>query len=93
VVTANQLLSGEAVYLTPEGGWSADHREAALLTDEAEAKRRLAEAEARAGEVVGAYLAEARAGPDGPEPAGLRETLRTRGPTNRAHGKQETARP
>jgi hypothetical protein len=38
--------------------------------------------------VVGAYLADATAGPDGPEPVHFREAFRTRGPSNYPHGKQ-----
>ena len=46
------------------------------------------EAEHRQAEVVGPYLADARMGPDGPEPVHFREAFRTRGPSNRFHGKQ-----
>ena len=45
----------------------------------------------RGHEVVGAYLADAKAGPTGPEPIHFREVFRTRGPSNYAHGKQERA--
>jgi hypothetical protein len=38
--------------------------------------------------VVGAYLADAKAGPNGPEPVHFREAFRTRGPSNYDHGKQ-----
>jgi hypothetical protein len=38
--------------------------------------------------VVGAYLADAKLGPNGPEPTHFREEFRTRGPSNYAHGKQ-----
>jgi hypothetical protein len=38
--------------------------------------------------VVGAYLADAKAGPNGPEPTHFREAFRTRGPSNYNHGKQ-----
>ena len=38
--------------------------------------------------VVGAYLADAKAGPNGPEPTHFREEFRTRGPSNYTHGKQ-----
>ena len=92
VVTANDLLSGEAVYLTEDDRWSADHGAAELITDEAEAQLRLLAAEAQGGRVVGAYLADARPGPHGPEPIHFREAFRTRGPSNYAHGKQERAR-
>ena len=38
--------------------------------------------------VVGPYLADARSGPNGPEPTHFREEFRTRGPSNYHHGKQ-----
>lgn len=93
VVTANHLLSGEAVWLTEDDRWSPRHEEAELLEDEAHAALRLLTAQARAGEVVGAYLAAARPGPHGPEPVHFREVFRTRGPSNRHHGKQEHLQP
>lgn len=93
VVTANALLSGEAVYLTEDDRWSSDHAEAELLTDEAEAQIRLLFAEAQTGHVVGVYLADAKPGPKGPEPVHFREAFRTRGPSNYFHGKQESTRP
>jgi hypothetical protein len=92
VVTANALISGEAVYLTEDDDWSTDHSEAELLTDEAEAQLRLLHAGGQADVVVGAYLADARPGPHGPEPVHFREAFRTRGPSNYAHGKQEQTR-
>ena len=89
VITANRLLEGDAVWLTETNDWSPDIREAELLDDEAHADLRLIEAQARSGEVVGVYLADAKAGAEGPEPTHFRETFRTRGPSNYAHGKQE----
>ena len=88
VVTANALLEGDAVWLTEDNRWTRDMREAELLTDEAHADLRLLEAQARAGEIAGAYLADAKAGENGPEPTHFREEFRTRGPSNYAHGKQ-----
>lgn len=88
VVTANDLVSGEAVYLTDAGRWSPRHADAELLTDEAEAELRLLEAAAQEDRIVGPYLADARPGPAGPEPVHFREVFRTRGPSNYAHGKQ-----
>jgi hypothetical protein len=38
--------------------------------------------------VVGAYLADAKPGANGPEPTHFREEFRTRGPSNYPHGKQ-----
>lgn len=90
VVTANDLRSGAVVYLTDADAWSPRHADAELLIDEAEAQMRLLVAETQADLVVGPYLADARAGADGPEPVHFREAFRTRGPSNYFHGKQET---
>lgn len=89
VVTANDLRGGEVVYLTADDRWSTDLREAEVLADEALAQMRLLGALQRSGDVVGAYLADVRQGPDGPEPAHFREAFRARGPSNYPHGKQE----
>lgn len=88
VVTANALLEGDAVWLTEDDRWTRNIAEAELITDEAHADLRLLEAQARQSEVAGAYLAEAKAGRDGPAPTHFREAFRTRGPSNYAHGKQ-----
>jgi hypothetical protein len=91
VVTANRLLEGDAVWLTEDDRWSPDMAEAELIADEAVAQDRLLFAQAQPGVVVGAYLADAEPGPDGPRPTHFREAFRTRGPSNYAHGKQDTA--
>ena len=88
VVTANALLEGDTVWLTADDRWTRRMSEAELIEDEAHAQLRLLDAEARAAEVVGAYLADAAPGPDGPEPVHFREAFRTRGPSNYRHGKQ-----
>jgi hypothetical protein len=88
VVTANRLLEGDAVWRTASGDWSPDLTQAELIADAATAELRLLEAAAEAHLVVGAYLADAAAGADGPEPTHFREAFRTRGPSNYAHGKQ-----
>ena len=89
IVTANALLEGDVVYFTADDRWSRQHAEAELIEDEAHAQLRLIQAEKQHGVIVGAYLADAKAGPDGPEPIHFRESFRTRGPSNYAHGKQE----
>ena len=89
VVTANALLEGDVVYLTADDQWVRDHAVAELIEDEAHATIRLLDASARSSEVVGAYLADAKSGPNGPEPVHFREAFRTRGPSNYSHGKQE----
>ena len=88
VVTANALMEGDVVWLTADDRWSRRMEEAELIEDAAHADLRLLHADSQAHEVVGAYLADARPGPDGPEPTHFRESFRTRGPSNYAHGKQ-----
>ena len=88
IVTANDLLEGDVVYLTADDRWSRFHHEAELIEDEAHAQMRLLHAAAQKLVVVGAYLADAKAGAGGPEPTHFREEFRTRGPSNYNHGKQ-----
>ena len=88
VVTANRLIEGDVVYLTADDRWSQLHHEAELIEDEAHAQMRLLHAAAQRLYVVGAYLADAKDGPNGPEPTHFREAFRTRGPSNYNHGKQ-----
>ena len=88
VVTANALLEGDVIWLTSDDRWTRDMSEAELIEDEAHAQIRLLHAESQPDIVVGAYLADAKAGATGPEPTHFRETFRTRGPSNYAHGKQ-----
>lgn len=88
IVTASDLLEGDVIYLTADDGWSRRIEEAELILDEAHAQLRLLHAESQPNRVVGAYLAEAAEGPDGPEPTHFREAFRATGPSNYAHGKQ-----
>lgn len=88
VVTGNALVAGDAVWLTEDDRWTGDMAEAELIEDEAHAQLRLLFAQSQADRVVGAYLADARAGRAGPEPVHFREAFRTRGPSNYPHGKQ-----
>ena len=88
VVSANDLLEGDAVWLAPGGAWVRDIRAAEVIWDEARAVALLAAAGAQADRVVGAYLAEVRPDPEGPRPVHFREAFRTRGPSNYPHGKQ-----
>ena len=88
VVTANALLEGDVIYLTDNDTWTRDHAKAELIEDEAHSQIRLLFGDAHS-DAVGAYLADAQDGPNGPEPAHFRESFRARGPSNYAHGKQE----
>lgn len=85
VITANDLIEGDVVYLSETDAWVRDIAEAEILSDEAHAQLRLLEAEARAQEVVGVYLADVS---DTGTPTHFREAFRARGPSNYAHGKQ-----
>lgn len=91
IVTANDLRLGDVIYLTADDRWSRNHAEAELIEDEAIADIRLLEASRQSGTVVGAYLAEARPGPHGPEPVHFRDAFRARGPSNYPLGKQSRA--
>ncbi|SDD05519.1 DUF2849 domain-containing protein [Ruegeria marina] len=91
VITANDLIAGDVIYQTADDRWSRDLAEAELITDEAHAQLRLLDAVRQASKVVGAYLADVRPGPNGPEPVHFREDFRRTGPSNYAHGKQETS--
>ena len=89
VVTANDLLEGDVIYLTASNDWTRDLNSAELIVDEAEAQLRLLEAQSQPKIAVGAYLADAKAGEHGPEPVHFREDFRRTGPSNYNHGKQE----
>ena len=89
VVTANALLEGDAIWFTETSEWTRDIAQAELITDEAHGDIRLLEAKADQSVVAGVYLADAKAGQNGPEPVHFREDFRTRGPSNYVHGKQE----
>ena len=89
VIAANDLLKGDAVWLTEDDAWTREMAEAELIEDEAVAEDRLLFAIGQGHIVVGAYLVDAKAGESGPEPVHFREAFRTRGPSNYPHGKQE----
>ena len=90
IVTANDLMEGDVIYLTAGGDWARDHAAAAVAATPEAADRLLATALAQPEKAVGPYLAEAEHGADGrPQPVHYRETIRTLGPTVRADlGKQ-----
>ncbi len=88
VVTGNALLEGDVIYLTESDSWTRDLSAAEVLTDEAHAQLRLLDAQARASEIVGAYLADVAPGIGGPQPTHFREAFRRTGPSNYFHGKQ-----
>ncbi|MDA5093911.1 DUF2849 domain-containing protein [Aliiroseovarius sp. KMU-50] len=89
IVTANDLVTGDVIYLAQDGSWVGEMCMAALLDEEDAANARLFEAETQPHIAVGPYLADAKAGANGPEPTHFREAFRAKGPSNRLHGKQE----
>ena len=88
VVTANDLIGGDVVYLSADDRWVHHHKDAEFLLDTAHAAKRLSFAEAQQTQVVGVYLAEAILSASGPAPVRFREAFRARGPSNHFHGKQ-----
>ncbi len=89
VITSNDLLEGDVIYLAPDGEWVREIGKALLYEDEAAARAALVIADRQRNRHVGAYLADARRDEDGrPDPLHYREIFRTRGPTNYFHGKQ-----
>tara|TARA_R110002049_G_scaffold10127_1_gene50202 strand:+ start:166272 stop:166568 length:297 start_codon:yes stop_codon:yes gene_type:complete len=89
VVTANALLEGDVIYQTATG-WTRDLAQAEVLTDEADADLRLIDALQQQSQVVGVYLADVDTKGVAPRPTHFREDFRAKGPSNYAHGKQET---
>ncbi|MEM5477212.1 DUF2849 domain-containing protein [Pacificibacter sp. AS14] len=87
IVTANALLEGDVIYLSETGTWVRALSDAALFDTQDNAEERLAFA-AKDGFAVGAYLVDAVAGENGPEPTHFREDFRRTGPSNHNHGKQ-----
>lgn len=88
VVTANTLMKGDVVYLAADDSWTPHLALADILTDEADADLRVLDAQARAAEVVGVYLADMTLTASGPRPVHFREDFRSTGPSNYFHGKQ-----
>jgi hypothetical protein len=88
IVTANDLLEGDVVYLAADMSWVRALRDAEVLEPETGAEASLKAAQRQTDRVVGVYLADVRRGPHGPEPVHFREAFRARGPSNYPHGKQ-----
>ena len=86
VITANDLLSGEVVYLDASHRWSIELSAAKVFEVVEEATIEL-DAMAKEADVVGAYLAEVLVGAS-ISPRHYREGYRQRGPSNYFHGKQ-----
>lgn len=90
VLTANLLIEGDVVYYSGKGHWAETHSDALLFVDEDAANSALQEAKLEPHLYVGPYLADAEMVDGKPAPAHFREAFRAKGPSNYAHGKQET---
>jgi len=90
IVTANDLLDGDVVYLTGDGSWMRRPAGAAIARTVVQAQMLLSRAAAQSNRVVDPYLAAVSISPRGqPVPVHFREQFRARGPSNRPdHGKQ-----
>lgn len=88
VLTANDLLEGDVVYLTKGEAWTRHLAQAYVFDDKEVAEDALTRASARSGEAVGVYLFEVTLKDGVPTPVHFREDFRRTGPSNKFHGKQ-----
>ncbi|MBX2836795.1 MAG: DUF2849 domain-containing protein [Gammaproteobacteria bacterium] len=92
VLTGNDLQTGEVIFYTQMGTFTEDLTKALVFDDDSEASAALKRIIDGAGDVVGAYLIEVQSGSKGVQASHIRERIRTAGPTNYFHGKQEEVR-
>lgn len=83
IVSANDLMVGDVVYLTADGGWTRRLEEAAVALDAAAAADLLTRAKGQPSAVVDPYLAEVALDGPAPRPLHFREAFRARGPSHR----------
>lgn len=83
VVTANDLKSGDVVYLTKTASWSRKIGEASVVANAelGSALLAVAEAQAKMNIVVAPYLIPVDASSTPPKPIQYREVIRAEGPT------------
>lgn len=92
IVTANDLMLGDVIYLTKQGTWTRAFEEAHVARSAEQLETMLAVAGKQAGNIVGAYGVAVELNEDGKiSPAHFREAFRKRGPSNYFHGKQAEA--
>ena len=84
IISANDLLEGDVVYLDGAGDWTRDLNQAAIAHDAEAAEALLATASAQTDRVVGAILVEISLSASGArKPVHYRDIFRERGPSNR----------
>lgn len=82
IVSANDLMEGDVVYLTSRNTWSRKISEAAVAHDQEAADALLVQGEERQDLIVGAYLIDVAFGEDElPRPTHFREKFRLHGPS------------
>ncbi len=92
IVTANDLMLGDVIYLTQQGKWTRGFEEAHVAKSAEQLETMLSVANKQAGAIVGAYGVAVELNDDGKiAPAHFREAFRKRGPSNYFHGKQAEA--
>lgn len=79
-LTANDLASGEVVFLS-EDGWVASYGEAVIFEDDASAEAALDSAKAAVNTLADPYLIDVAAVDGFPVPTSYRERIRALGPT------------
>lgn len=87
VASSNHLTEGDVIYFTGTG-WTRHLRDAQVAGTTGEADALLSAASAYPLETVGVEMTDVDMSSGHPTPCHLRETVRTRGPSNYAHGKQ-----
>ncbi|NOR60910.1 MAG: DUF2849 domain-containing protein [Rhodobacteraceae bacterium] len=88
-ITANDLLTGEVVYLTKHGVWAHQHSDAVTFDHPDRAALCLEQVSSRDIAVVGPYLARAKIDHhQAVKPVHFRDAIRATGPSNRFIGKQ-----
>ncbi len=81
IVSANDLLDGDVVYLTPGGSWSRSLQDAAVADDDLAANALLDIANRQPEAVVGPYLVSISQSSGSVLPGLVREQLRNDGPS------------
>lgn len=89
IVSANDLMDGDVVYLTNFGDWSRQIEEAAIAPTSDTADALLAAAD-QPDKVIGSYLVPIDQSEDGPVPRHFRERFRLAGPSVRADFRDNT---
>ncbi|MEM9060124.1 MAG: DUF2849 domain-containing protein [Pseudomonadota bacterium] len=80
ILTANNLVEGHSVFLTPDG-WQQDIARAmvAVTPEQAEELEALGARHVDANEIVGPYIVDVQLGENGPVPVKRREQIRATG--------------